>query len=182
MVAGLPGAGRLGQGFHGHHLANAVQGVLHQHEVFTLKHDTRKHQREHRGHDDVVDKIEQKRVCGGLGGGPKRIAHEHGKHAIADRCVENHRRAHRARVADDPATVVVDGLFEPLEREHRLPERLHHRDAAYILHSLAAHLLLRIEILLLEVVVSRVHHIAHDAEGTDDWQHSRQAQLPVHCQ
>ena len=108
--------------------------------------------------------------------------HEEEGKGIDGNCICRHRRTPQQRVQNDKVTIADDAVVEPLEREDGLLENLHHRDAAYILHSLAAHLLLRIEILLLEVVVSRVHHIAHDAEGTDDWQHSRQAQLPVHCQ
>ena len=90
-----------------------------------------------------------------------------------------HRRTPQQRVQNDKVTIADDAVVEPLEREDGLLENLHHRDATYILHSLTAHLLLCIETLLLEVVVPRIHHIAHDAEGTDDWQHGCQAQLPI---
>ena len=93
--------------------------------------------------------------------------------------IGRHRRPPHQRVLDDKVAIADDAVVEPLEREDRLLENLYYRNATDILHRLAAHLLLCIEIHPLEIFVLGIHHIAHDAEGTDDWQHGCQAQLPI---
>src|SRR3712207_5449527 len=85
--------------------------------------------------------------------------------------VGRHRGTPLERVSDDKVTIIDDTVVKTLEREDRLLKYFHHRNAAHVFHRLRAHLLLRIEIHPLELVVSWVHHIAHDAKGTDKRYH-----------
>ena len=94
--------------------------------------------------------------------------------------VGRHRRAPQKGVSDDEVAVVDDAVVKAFEREHRLLEDLHDGYSAHVFHSFGTHFLLCVEVHTLEIVVLRVHHVAHDAEGAHYRHHCGNAQLPVY--
>ena len=79
--------------------------------------------------------------------------------------VGGHGRAPQKGVPDDEVAVVDDAVVKAFEREYRLLEDLHDGYSAHVFHGFGTHFLLCVEVHTLEIVVLRVHHVAHDAEG-----------------
>ena len=72
-----------------------------------------------------------------------------------------------------------DTVVKAFEREYSLLEHLYDGYSPHVFHRLAAHTLLCVEVLFLEVVHTRIHQIAHRSEGCHERYEAGYAQPPV---
>ena len=75
--------------------------------------------------------------------------------------------------------VVVDGLFERLERIHRLLEHLHHGDAAHVFGAGFRQAVERGLVFLHDAAVLAAHHREHGRDRYDGRHENRQPHAPV---
>ena len=178
-IPGMPGMFGLRQRPEGQDAVDSLQGVVHNHGVFAVKHDAGQGHGDDGRDEDIQEQIEQKFPGDAVLRKEQRAGNQKNKHAVDGRGIKHHGRPQLPGIGDDPFPVAVDGILELPEGKNGLPEGLDHRDAPHVFHRLIGHLVQRVLVFLHLPLHVRAGHRHHDQKAQQNRHDAQQPQTPV---
>ena len=147
-----------------------MQGIVYDHGIFALKHDTGKGDGDDGRDDDVEHQIQQEILRNAAPCKNQRTGNQRGKHSVDRRCVEHHGCSKLLGIGNHPHLIPINGILEFFEGEYGLPESFHNGNPPYILHRFIGH--------IIESVLVFFHFFLHFLSGHRH--HNQKAQQNRH--